>query len=152
MRKYSWFVVISLISLLLLSGCEKKEKGVGRYGMLDENTPEYVTVAFLRSIYEDDNLNTAISLSSESLARVLRRYHTNGNAQRHLINLKYDTVELVPQSANDVGRNQYAKKSTITVFFSGMYNDDKIEDLRSIDLEKIDGEWKVTKVHPDHFF
>ncbi|NDV92885.1 hypothetical protein GTH32_17090 [Alteromonas sp. 345S023] len=152
MRSYSWFILISFITLLFLSGCDKKEKGVGRYGMLDENTPEYVTIAFLRSIYEDDNLDTAIALSDESLARILTRYHTNGNAQRHLINLKYDTVELTPQSNNDVGRNQYAEKSTITVFFSGMYDGDKIEDIRSIDLKKIDGEWKITKVHPDHFF
>ena len=46
----------------------------------------------------------------------------------------------------------YIEKSTITVFLSGQYDNDKVEDIRSLDLEKIDGEWKVTKIHPDHFF
>ena len=146
-----WYVLFGLFTVLILSACGKKEEGIGRYGMLDESTPEYTTVAFLKSVYEDDNLDTAIRLSSEKLSRILTRYHTNSNVQRHLLNLKYDTVTITPQSAGRVGRNEFAEKSTITVFLSGTYNDDKIEDLRSLDLIKEDGEWKVNKIHPDAY-
>ena len=65
--------------------------------------------------------------------------------------LKYDTVIITPQSGNSVGRSEFSEKATVTVFLSGMYDDDKIEDLRSLDLIKEDGMWKVSQIHPDHF-
>lgn len=151
MNAHKLYTLFGLISLLLLSACGDKEKGIGRYGMLDESTPEYTTVVFLNSVYEDDNLDRAISLSSEKMTRILKRYHTNKNVQRHLLNLKYDTVTVTPQTAGKIGRTEFAEKSTITVFLSGMYGEDKIEDLRSIDLIKEDGDWKVNKIHPDTY-
>lgn len=138
-------------SLLFLSACEEKEVGIGRYGMLDESTPEYSAVTFLQSVYEGDNLDVAIDLSTERLARILKKYHTNRNVQRHLLNLKYDSVVITPQSADRVGRTEFAEKATITVFLSGMYDDDKIEDIRSLDLVNEGGKWKVARIHPDHF-
>ena len=106
---------------------------------------------FHNCVYEDDNLDVAISLSSDRLARILTNYHSNRNVQRHLLNLKYDTVIITPQSGNSVGRSEFSEKATVTVFLSGMYDDDKIEDLRSLDLIKEDGMWKVSQIHPDHF-
>lgn len=146
-----YFCLLCLV--LFLSGCgdKKKEEGVGRYGMLDEGTPEYTAVKFMRSIYSDDNLDTAIEVSTDKMARILTRYHTNRNVQRHLLNLKYDTVEITPQESRRVARSEFAETSTITLFMSGTYNNDKIEDIRSIDLIKEGGDWKVEKIHPDHF-
>lgn len=140
-----------LVVCFTLTGCPKKEAGVGRYGMLDENTPEYTAVRFMRSIYLDSNIDVAVSLSSPKLARILRKYHTNRNVQRHLLNLKYDTVTIVPQGGDRVGRSEFAEQATVTLFFSGHYHDDKIEDLRQIDLVRVRGDWKVEKIHPDHF-
>ena len=151
MNAHKLYTLFGFISLLLLSACGEKEKGIGRYGMLDESTPEYTAVVFLNSVYEDDNLDRAISLSSEKMTRILKRYHTNKNVQRHLLNLKYDTVTVTPQTAGKIGRTEFAEKSTITVFLSGMYGEDKIEDLRSLDLIKEDGDWKVNKIHPDTY-
>ena len=151
MKTCKWFTLLGMFTVLMLTACGKKEEGIGRYGMLDKSTPEYTTVMFLKSIYEEDNLDKAISLSSDKMARLLTRYHTNSNAQRHLLNLKYDTVEITPQAAGKIGRSEFSEKSTITVFLSGTYGEDKIEDLRSIDLIKEDGEWRVNKIHPDTY-
>lgn len=144
------FVIIALITLLL-TACGEKEKGLGRYGMMDENTPEFAALAFMKSIYEGENINRAVELSTDSMARILTRYHTNRNVQRHIINLRYDNVSIVPQGANRVGRNEYADNATVTLFFSGMYNDDKIEDLRTVKMIRDDGQWKVDRINPDHF-
>lgn len=144
-------ICLVFLFVSFISGCNEKEQSVGRYGMLNDGTPEYSAVLFIRSIYEDDNLDTAISLSTDRLARILKNYHTNRNIQRHLLNLRYDTVEITPQSSNRVGLSEFAEKATITVFLTGMYNGDKIEDMRSLDLVKEDGSWKVTRIHPDHF-
>ncbi len=153
MNKRMWYALFGLFTLLLLQACgeSSEEEGLGRYGMLDESTPEYTAVTFLRSIYEDDNLNTAISLSSDKMARILTRYHSNSNVQRHLLNLRYDTVTIAPQSSGGVGRAEFSEAATITVFLSGMYGEDKVEDLRSLDLIQEDGEWKVTKIHADTY-
>ena len=147
------YFFLGLGALFFLSACDKGDgdTGLGRYGMLDESTPEYTTVMFLKSVYEDDNLDTAIPLSSEKMSRILTRYHTNSNVQRHLLNLRYDSVVITPQSAGGVGRVEFAEKSTVTVFLSGMYGEDKVEDLRSLDLIKEDGEWKVNEIQPDTY-
>lgn len=143
--------LLSFFILLLLAGCEKKEPGIGRYGMLDDNTPDYAAVMFMDSVYQDKNIDRALSLSSESMGRMLRKYHTNRNVQRHIINLRYDKVTVTPQGSNRVGRNEFAEKATVTLFFSGTYNDDKIEDLRTVQLIQEDGQWKVDRIDPDHF-
>ena len=142
---------VTFLFIIFLTGCEEQDKEVGPYSMLNKGTPEYSAVQFIRSIYEDDDLDVAISLSSDRLGRILKKYHTNRNVQRHLFNLKYDTVVITPQSSNRVGRSEFAEKATITVFLSGMYDGDKIEDMRSLDLINEDGEWKVSRIHPDHF-
>lgn len=142
---------VAFLFIGLISGCEKQIENVDRYGMVNDGTPEYSAVVFIRSIYEDDNIDVAVSLSTDRLARILKKYHSNRNIQRHLFNLRYDTVAITPQSSNRVGRSEFAKKATITVFMSGMYDGDKIEDIRSLDLVNEDGVWKVSSIHPDHF-
>ncbi|WP_346993702.1 hypothetical protein [Alteromonas gracilis] len=152
MKTGKWYALLGLFTVLFLAACgEKSDEGLGRYGMLDESTPEYTTVMFLRSVYEDDNLDAAIAVSSEKMSRILTRYHSNRNVQRHLLNLRYDSVIITPQSTGGVGRSEFSEKSTITVFLSGTYGEDKVEDLRSLDLIKEDGEWKVNKIHPDTY-
>ncbi|NVK56155.1 MAG: hypothetical protein HWE26_11095 [Alteromonadaceae bacterium] len=143
-------VIFIIVALLHLSGCEKEE-GIGRYGMLEENTPEYTAVMFIRGIYSDDNIDRAVKLSTEKMARVLQRYHTQNNIQRHMFNLKYDTVEVTPQSGQSIGRTEFAEVAVITLFFSGQYNGDTVEDLRTLDLKKVDGKWKVDNVQADPF-
>ncbi len=136
---------------MLLSACGEKEEGLGRYGMMDENTPDYAALAFMKSIYEDENISRAIELSSDSMARMLERYRTNRNVQRYIVNLRYDTVTITPQSGNGVGRSEFAESAEVTLYFSGMYGDDKVEDLRTINMIRDDGQWKVDRIAPDHF-
>lgn len=146
-----FFFLVCFVALFT-TGCKKDEEpGLGRYGMLDKGSPEYTAVTFMRSVYEDDNIDVAISLSTSRLARILERYHTNRNVQRHLLNLKYDKVTVTPQGSTSVGRNEYSERSTISLFFSGYYGDDKIEDLRSVELVREDGDWKVSKIYTDPF-
>lgn len=135
-----------LCAVLMLSGCLEKEKGVGKYGMMDENTPEYTALRFAQSIYDDPDISVALTLSTDRMQRILQNYRTNRNVQRHVMNLKYDAVEIKPDGGNKVGRTQFAESSTITLFFTGTYNDDKIEDLRALELVREDGQWRVDKV------
>jgi len=145
-------ICVVLILLISVSACKKDEEpGVGRYGMLDDNTPQYTAVRFMQSLYYDDNIDNVLALSSDRMKRVLKRYHTNRNVQRHVMNLMYDTVEVSPEGSDGVGRSEFAQEATIILFFSGHYNEDKIDDLRTVELVKVDGDWKVDRVQPDRF-
>lgn len=143
---------LSFLLLLALTGCNKeKDEGVGRYGMLDDGTPQYTAVRFMQSIYDDPNIDRALSLSSERLARVMKRYHTNRNVQRNVIGIMYDSVVVSPEGSDSVGRSEFAKEATIHLFLSGFYGEDKIDEIRTLELVKEDGNWRVDDVLPDKF-
>ena len=142
-----------MLTMLVMVGCSdvKRGEGVGKYGMMAENTPEYAAVMFMYGIYRDPNLDLALSLSSERMKRLLNNYRTNRNAQRHLIGLMYDTVQVNPDSGDSVGRTEFSESADVTVFLTGMYQDDKIDELRTIKLIKERGDWKVDKIETDPF-
>ncbi|MBT0587152.1 IseA DL-endopeptidase inhibitor family protein [Alteromonas oceanisediminis] len=144
---------LPLVVLLLVSACSdvKRGEGVGKYGMMADNTPEYAAVMFVASIYRDENIDNALALSSERMARLLNNYRTNRNIQRHLFNLLYDTVEINPDSGDSVGRSEFSDSAKVTLFLSGYYQDDKIDELRTLQLIKEKGSWKVDKIEADMF-
>jgi hypothetical protein len=144
--------ILSLVLLVALMGCKKeKEEGVGRFGMMDDGTPQYTAVRFMQSIYDDQNIDRALSLSSERLARVMKRYHTNRNVQRNVIGLMYDEVVVSPEGSDSVGRAEFAQTATIHLFLSGFYGEDKIDEIRTLELIKEGGGWRVDDVLPDKF-
>lgn len=138
---------------LALSACGKKaqQEEAGSFETLNKNTPEYAAMRFMQSIYQESDIQVAVDLSTEKLARILQSYHTNRNVQRHLLNLKYDEVTIIPEEGGRVGRTEFAETATITIFFSGTYNGDKQEDLRAVDLIKTNGQWKVDGIQADPF-
>ncbi|MBO1254862.1 hypothetical protein J3L16_04055 [Alteromonas sp. 5E99-2] len=144
-----------VIICICLSGCKKdkdeEEEGVGRYGMLDDGTPQFTAVKFMQSLYNDPNTNKVLELSTERLARVLKRYRSNRNIQRNVVNLMFDTVEINPKGAGTAGRSEFSQKATIHLFFTGYKDGDKMDDIRTIEMVKVNGEWRVDKIHPDRF-
>ncbi|MDM7860975.1 hypothetical protein QTP81_10235 [Alteromonas sp. ASW11-36] len=143
-----WFSAGLLLLVLLTTACSdvKDGQGVGKYGMMAENTPEYTAVRFMQVIYHEDSLDEALELSSERMARLLNNYHTNRNVQRYVISQLYDEVEISPDSGDTVGRTEFADKAQLTLLFTGFYDEDKIIELRKVSLVKESGDWKVDKV------
>lgn len=146
------FSFLFVFILLTATACKKDDKpGVGRYGMLDDGTPQYTAVRFMQSIYDDPNIDQALSLSTEKLGRIMKRYHSNRNVQRHVIGLMYDKVEVSPESSDSVGRAEFSREATVHLFFTGYYGEDKVDDIRTVEMVKVDGEWRVDEVLPDRF-
>lgn len=143
----------TLFLALMLQGCNKPEdeKRLGRYGRMSDNTPEYAAMMFFDKLYQEKKLDGALQYSTERLANTLRSYHTSRNVQRHVLNLPYDTVVVEPQTGDTVGRNEYAQTATVTLFFTGTYNGDKVDDMRIVDMVKEGRDWKVSKIHADKF-
>ncbi|GAC14869.1 hypothetical protein [Aliiglaciecola lipolytica] len=153
MNKNPYLRLIQLFFLaLILQACDtESKKGAGKYGMMDTNTPDYAAVAFFEHVYNDNNLNKAIAMSSERMAKLLKSYRTNRNVQRHVFNLMYDEVEIQPDTGNSVGRNEYAESAVVTLFFTGTLHDERVEDIRVIEMLRVDGEWLVDRIQPDKY-
>jgi hypothetical protein len=139
----------SLVMLLLatFAGCDgiEKKQGLGKYGMMDSNLPEFTALEFFDHIFHDNNLDEALKLSSPSLKRLLASYHTNRNVQRHVLNLRFDQVTITPHTGS-AGRNEFSKESKVIIFFEGELNGKILKDMRIVDLIRDGNEWKVDKV------
>lgn len=143
-KSLSFLVVI----FLMFSACEKAEpkKGIGKFGMLDSNVPEYAAIEFFNQIYHGKDLTGALKLSTPKMQKLLLSYHTNKGVQKYVLNMRFDKVDIQP-STRSAGRNEYAKEAQISLFFEGVLGDDILKDLRIVDLKRIDKEWKVDKVN-----
>ena len=148
LRVSLWFA-----ALLLLQGCDgpKPGEGAGKYGMMDTNTPDYAAVQFFQHIYNDKNLNGALSMSTPRMAKLLKSYHTNRNVQRHVLNLTYDEVEIQPDTGNSIGRNEFAKNAVVTMFFTGMRHGERYEDVRVVEMVRQDKKWMIDKIRADKY-
>ena len=139
----AFFRTILLSLGLFLIGCEAEEK------VLFDETPEAAAMNFFNAIYNTRDLNTAFKLSTPRMQRLLESYAAINNVQRHVINLMYDDVTLTLDTGNVRMRTQYADHMRITVILSGMYDGDKIDEVRRVHLVNDRNHWKVDKIDTD---
>ncbi|MDN4504166.1 hypothetical protein QX776_17290 [Alteromonadaceae bacterium BrNp21-10] len=111
-------------------------------------TPEDTALNFFDGIYNKQNLDQALYLSSPRMTTLLQRYVVNQVVQRHVLNLSYDMnkVEITLDTGGNKMRTQYSKNSKVNVFFTGYRQDKKIEDIRVASMVKVDGHWRVDSV------
>jgi hypothetical protein len=136
-----------LIFVILVSACEKSpvKEGGGKFGMLDSNLPEFAAIGFFEHIYNEQDLKGAIKLSTPKMGRLLRSYHNNRGVQRYVLNMQFDKVAIESKSRS-AGRDEFAKKAQISLFFEGELNGDILKDIRLVELIKIGDSWKVDEV------
>lgn len=140
--------LVLFTSITLLSGCfDAIEEQVTIDG-----TPEDAALNFFDALYNKRDLEQVLYLSSPRMKRLVKSYASINNVQRHLLNLSYDKVKIALDTGNSKLRTQFSKNSKISIFFSGTYFDDKIEDLRIAVMTKVDGKWRVDRVEEGGFF
>ncbi|MGS2720192.1 hypothetical protein [Paraglaciecola aestuariivivens] len=139
-----------ILITLLISACEptKPKQGGGKFGMLDDGIPEFAAIEFFNQIYHSPNIDGALKLSTPKMQRLLRSYHTNKGVQKHVLNMRFDKVAIQP-STRSAGRNEFAKKAKIALFFEGELDGDILKDMRVVRLVKMDDEWRVDEVSFD---
>lgn len=141
-------VILLCFITLTVTACSKpgREINAGRYGMMSDETPQYAALVFIMAIYEDENLDSAIKMSTDKFARLLKSYHTNSGVQRHILNLRLSEMTVEPVSGGFEGITEYKKQATVDVKISGTYNYKKITELKTISMVKESGDWKITGV------
>nr|WP_297349139.1 hypothetical protein [uncultured Glaciecola sp.] len=141
-------VILLCFITLTVTACSKPEREInaGRYGMMSDETPQYAALVFIMAIYEDENLDSAIKMSTDKFARLLKSYHTNSGVQRHILNLRLSEMTVEPVSGGFEGITEYKKQATVDVKIIGTYNYKKITELKTISMVKESGDWKITGV------
>ncbi|MCY7297002.1 hypothetical protein [Alteromonas sp. a30] len=152
---YRKAIAFSLFFVLTLCACTdaKQKTGAGKYGMMDSSTPEGAALLFFEALYsEKRDINLVISYSTPKMGRLLKSYHTTRSVQRHVLNLPYDNVpEMQIDTGDDVGRSEFATDTEISVFFTGLSNGDKVDDLRTVEMLRIKNKWLVNAIKADKY-
>ena len=132
----------SLLLLFILSsflfGCDKKAK--------PDMSEKQVATAFFNAIYNEKNLEKAISLSSNEFRLEMEKYHTVHNVARRLFNMSFDSVSLHTSAQKKQILDDYNIQVTMTVQFTGNRNGNKYKDYKKIQLIKEGDVWLVDKL------
>lgn len=131
--------------VLLLTGCTGEEE------ITEIENPELVAVAFFDALYNQKDVNKAASVCAPKLARIVKHYKSPTAVGRHLFNMQYDTVEIKPDDSGVKVREQFKDDADVIVYFDGVYNDERMKDVKRLSLKQIDGNWKIDKILKDPF-
>lgn len=135
-----------LFSMLFLAACEEKPNEIK-----EVDDPELVAVAFFNALYNEKNVKKASTVCSPQLARIILHYRSSDAVARHLFNMSYDTVVVSPDGSGVKVREQFKNNANITLYFEGMYNGDKIKDVKRVAMKQERGKWIVDKILKDPF-
>ena len=142
---YLKFIALSLV--LLLTACVEEDKNK----INNVEDPEIVTIEFFNALYNEKNINKAASVCSPQLARIILHYKSTKAVARHLFNMSYDSVVASPDDSGVKVREQFKDAAEITVYFDGLYDNNRIKDVKRLSLIQIDGDWVIDKILKDPF-
>lgn len=142
--KYLKFLLLSVA--IMLSACgEEKEQDI------ETDNPEMVAIAFFDALYNEKNVKKAAKVCSPQLSRIIIHYKSPKAVARHLFNMSYDTVTVTPDDSGVKVREQFKDAAVITVYFDGMYDNERIKDVKRLSLIQHDGNWVIDKILKDPF-
>lgn len=140
------FIFFAAILLLMLSGCGDSETPHG-----ESNTPGNTAALFFDILYNQQDLEKASTMATPRMARIMKSYGTPKQFARNLVNMQYDNVVVEVDMTNMSVREQYGDKANINLIFTGHFNGNKIDDMRSVKMLRKKGNWYVDKINADPF-
>jgi hypothetical protein len=142
------YLKLILISFtLLLTACGDDENG----DIKMSESPEVVAIAFFDALYNEKNVKKAAKVCSPQLSRIILHYKSPRAVARHLFNMSYDSVVASPDDSGVKVREQFKDAAIITVYFDGVYNDNRVKDVKRLSLIQIEGDWVIDKILKDPF-
>ncbi len=135
-----------LIFFIFLTACNSDENEI-----TEVSNPEKVAVAFFHALYNEKDIKKAASVCSPQLARIILHYKSYKAVGRHMFNMSYDKVEINPDDSGVKVREQFKRAAQITLYFDGMYDEQRIKDVKRISLVQIKGNWVIDKILKDPF-
>ncbi|NTS78880.1 hypothetical protein HR060_18725 [Catenovulum sp. SM1970] len=147
---FTWLkpVFVLYICILALSACGKSETEKAQ-----EDGPYEVAFAFFDALYNQKNLDQALKYTTPRTARIMQHYKTSKAVQRHILNMKYDEVNIVVNKDTRSGsvRLDSATKANVDVMFDGTYDGRVLRDMKTVEMVKQKGVWKVDEIKADPY-
>jgi hypothetical protein len=143
MKRSRHFLLTLLFTLLVGCGGEKEITKI--------DNPEDVAIAFFDALYNQKDVKKAASVCSPQLARIIHHYKSPTAVGRHLFNMSFESVKITPDDAGVKVRKQFKDDATITLYFEGIYNENKLKDIKKIHLVQYKGMWVIDKILKDPF-
>jgi len=140
-----YFKVLLLSMTLIISACGDDNKEI------KTDNPETVAIAFFDALYNEKNVKKAAKVCSPQLSRIILHYKSPKAVARHLFNMSYDKVTASPDGSGVKVREQFKDIAVITVYFDGMYDNQRIKDVKRLSLVQHDGNWVIDKILKDPF-
>jgi len=137
--KHTSLLVLLLLSSLLLGCNSEEEKKV----VISEKK---VAISFFNAIYNDKDVNKALSLSSENFKKELEKYHTANNIARRVFNMRFDSVSLHSSAMKTKIISESQIQVTMMVQFTGQRNGKTYKDYKKIRLVKENDKWVMDKI------
>ncbi len=150
-RTLKFFKLVTLIlSLNLITACSESNDDLPAFANPD--APEYRALAFFGAIYNEKDIVKAQEHATPKLSRIITSYGTARSYARYVLNLQMDPgVELkIDRSLNQVTTGK-ANESSVNILFTGMLNDNRINDVRKVNFLKIDGDWLIDSIDDDPY-
>ena len=137
--------VLALSLAIFLTGCGGEEE------ITELDNPELVAVAFFDALYNQRDVKKAASVCSPKLSRIILHYKSPSAVGRHMFNMSYDKVEIKPDDSGVKVREQFKDEAVITLYFDGVYQEDRVKDVKRLKLVQLDGQWVIEKLMKDPF-
>ena len=130
---------------LFLTGCTSEDE------ITELANPELVAVAFFDALYNQKDVKKAAMVCTPKLARILLHYKSPTAVSRHIFNMQFDQVEIQPDDTGVKVREQFKDDADIILYFDGIYQGERLKDVKRISLKQIDGRWIIDKILKDPF-
>lgn len=143
----SLFYLIIVCLVITLQGCNKNSEIIEQ----DVDDPNLVAIEFFNALYNEKNLEKAARACSPRLARIILSYESPTAVARHLFNMTFDTVEVIPDDSGVKVREQFSKEAKLVIFFKGKFNGNRVEDVKRIKMVQNKGMWSVDRILKDPF-
>ena len=140
-----YFKIALMSFFLLLTACNSEEK------ITEIDNPEDVAIAFFDALYNKKDVKKAASVCSPQLARIILHYKSPQAVARHLFNMKYDSVKINPDDSGVKVREQFKDSAEIILYFDGIYNENRIKDIKRVSLVQQKSGWVIDKILKDPF-
>ena len=136
---------IILIALFFISACSDESN------IEEIDNPKVVTTAFFHALYNERDVEKAASVCSPPIAKLLKHYRSVPSIGRYMFNMMYDEVEIKPDDSGVKVREQFKHSAIVTVYFDGIYQNQRIKDVKRVLLVEEGNRWIISEILKDPF-
>jgi hypothetical protein len=115
------------------------------------DNPKVVTTEFFNALYNERDVDKAASVCSPQIAKLLKHYRSVPSIGRYMFNMMYDEVEIKADNSGVKIREQFKQSATVTIYFNGTYQNQRIKDVKRVLLKEQGNRWIISEILKDPF-